>query len=42
MDMKRVFDLLLAVAAVAAAVVLAVPVMLVAVLVRLTSPGPAL
>lgn len=37
--MKRVFDLLLAFAA---AVVLAVPVMLVAVLVRLTSPGPAL
>ena len=37
--MKRVFDLLLAVAA---AVVLAVPVLLVAVLVRLTSPGPAL
>jgi O-antigen biosynthesis protein WbqP len=39
MDMKRVFDLLLALAA---AVVLAVPVLLVAVLVRLTSPGPAL
>ena len=37
--MKRVFDLLLAVAAV---LVLAVPVMLVAILVRLTSPGPAL
>ncbi len=37
--MKRVFDLLLAVTA---AAVLAVPVMLVAVLVRLTSPGPAL
>lgn len=37
--MKRVFDLLLAFAA---AVVLAVPVMLVAMLVRLTSPGPAL
>ena len=37
--MKRVFDLLLAVAA---ALVLAVPVMLVAILVRLTSPGPAL
>jgi O-antigen biosynthesis protein WbqP len=37
--MKRLFDLLLAVAA---AVVLAVPVLLVAVLVRLTSPGPAL
>ena len=37
--MKRVFDLLLAMAA---AVVLAVPVLLVAVLVRLTSPGPAL
>ena len=37
--MKRVFDLLLALAA---AVVLAVPVLLVAVLVRLTSPGPAL
>ena len=36
---KRVFDLLLALAA---AVVLALPVMLVAVLVRLTSPGPAL
>ena len=39
MDVKRVFDLLLAMAA---AVVLAVPVLLVAVLVRLTSPGPAL
>lgn len=37
--MKRVFDLLLALAA---AVLLAVPVLLVAVLVRLTSPGPAL
>lgn len=37
--MKRVFDLLLALAA---AVVLAVPVSLVAVLVRLTSSGPAL
>ncbi len=37
--MKRVFDLLLALAA---AVVLAVPVLLVAALVRLTSPGPAL
>lgn len=37
--MKRVFDLLLALAA---ALVLAVPVLLVAVLVRLTSPGPAL
>lgn len=37
--MKRVFDLLLAFAA---AVVLALPVLLVAVLVRLTSPGPAL
>ncbi|MBT9475498.1 sugar transferase [Polaromonas sp.] len=37
--MKRVFDLLLAWAA---AMVLAVPVLLVAVLVRLTSPGPAL
>lgn len=37
--MKRVFDLLLAVAA---ALVLAVPVMLIAILVRLTSPGPAL
>ena len=37
--MKRVFDLLLALTA---AVVLAVPVLLVAVLVRLTSPGPAL
>ena len=39
MDVKREFDLLLAFAA---AVVLAVPVLLVAVLVRLTSPGPAL
>ena len=39
MYVKRVFDLLLALAA---AVVLALPVMLVAVLVRLTSPGPAL
>ena len=37
--MKRVFDLLLALAA---AMVLAVPVLLVAVLVRLTSSGPAL
>jgi O-antigen biosynthesis protein WbqP len=37
--MKRIFDLLLAVAA---AVVLAVPVLLVAVAVRLTSPGPTL
>lgn len=37
--MKRIFDLLLAVAA---AVVLALPVLLVALLVRLTSPGPAL
>jgi O-antigen biosynthesis protein WbqP len=37
--MKRVFDLLLAVAAV---VVLAVPVLLVALAVRLSSPGPAL
>ena len=37
--MKRVFDLLLALAA---AVLLAVPVLLVAVLVRLTSAGPAL
>lgn len=37
--MKRMFDLLLALAA---AVVLAVPVVLVAVLVRLTSKGPAL
>jgi len=37
--MKRMFDLLLALAA---AVVLAVPVLLVALLVRLTSPGPAL
>lgn len=35
MDMKRVFDLLLAFAA---AVVLAVPVLLVALLARLTSP----
>lgn len=39
MDVKRVFDLLLALAV---TVVLAVPVLLVAVLVRLTSPGPAL
>ena len=39
MDVKRVFDLLLAQAA---AVVLAVPVLLVSVLVRLTSAGPAL
>jgi O-antigen biosynthesis protein WbqP len=39
MNVKRVFDLLLALAA---AVVLAAPVLLVAVLVRLTSPGPAL
>lgn len=39
MYVKRVFDLLLVLAA---AVVLALPVMLVAVLVRLTSPGPAL
>ena len=37
--MKRMFDLLLALAA---ALILAVPVVLVAVLVRLTSPGPAL
>jgi O-antigen biosynthesis protein WbqP len=37
--MKRIFDLLLALAA---AVILAVPVMLVALLVRLTSPGPSL
>jgi O-antigen biosynthesis protein WbqP len=37
--MKRLFDLLLALAA---AVVLVVPVLLVALLVRLTSPGPAL
>ncbi len=37
--MKRIFDLLLALAA---AVVLAVPVLLVALAVRLTSPGPAL
>ena len=37
--MKRMFDLLLALAA---AFILAVPVVLVAVLVRLTSPGPAL
>ena len=37
--MKRMFDLLLALAA---AVILAVPVVLVAVLVRLTSTGPAL
>ena len=39
MVVKRFFDLLLALAA---AVVLAVPVLLVAVAVRLTSPGPAL
>lgn len=39
MYVKRVFDLLLALAA---AVVLAVPVMLVALMVRLSSPGPAL
>ena len=39
MDVKRVFDLLLALATV---VILAVPVLLVAALVRLTSPGPAL
>ena len=39
MDIKRISDLLLALAA---AVVLAVPVLLVAVLVRLTSTGPAL
>ena len=39
MSVKRGFDLLLAFTA---AVVLAVPVLLVAVLVRLTSPGPAL
>jgi len=39
MIVKRLCDLLLAMAA---AVVLAVPVLLVAVLVRLTSPGPAL
>jgi len=37
--MKRLFDLLLALAA---AVILAVPVLLVALAVRLTSPGPAL
>lgn len=37
--MKRVFDLLLAIAA---GIILVVPVMLVALLVRLTSPGPAL
>ena len=37
--MKRLFDLLLALFA---AVVLALPVFVVAVLVRLTSPGPAL
>jgi len=37
--MKRMFDLLLAVAA---ALILAVPVMLVALMVRLTSPGPVL
>jgi O-antigen biosynthesis protein WbqP len=39
MVVKRFFDLLLALAA---AVVLAVPVLLVALAVRLTSPGPAL
>jgi O-antigen biosynthesis protein WbqP len=39
MDVKRVFDLLLAISA---AVILAVPVLLVAALVRLTSPGPSL
>jgi O-antigen biosynthesis protein WbqP len=39
MIVKRFFDLLLALAA---AVVLAIPVLLVAVAVRLTSPGPAL
>jgi O-antigen biosynthesis protein WbqP len=39
MNVKRVVDLLLALAA---AVILAVPVLLVAALVRLTSPGPAL
>ena len=39
MYVKRVFDLLLALAA---AVFLAMPVMLVALMVRLTSPGPAL
>ncbi len=39
MTLKRIFDLLLALAA---AVVLAIPVLLVAVAVRLTSPGPAL
>jgi O-antigen biosynthesis protein WbqP len=38
-NVKRVFDLLLALAA---AVILAVPVLLIAALVRLTSPGPAL
>lgn len=37
--MKRVFDILLALIAV---IVLAVPIVIVAVLVRLTSPGPAL
>ena len=37
--MKKIFDFLLALAA---TVILAVPVMLVAILVRLTSPGPAL
>ena len=37
--MKRIFDLLLALAAF---IVLAMPVMLVAIFVRLTSPGPAL
>lgn len=39
MAVKRIFDLLLALAA---AVILALPVVLVALLVRLTSPGPAL
>jgi O-antigen biosynthesis protein WbqP len=39
MSVKRVFDLLLALAA---ALLLAMPVLLVATLVRLTSPGPAL
>ena len=39
MRVKRMFDLFLGLAA---ALVLAVPVLLVAVLVRLTSPGPAL
>ena len=37
--MKRIFDLLLALTA---AIILAVPVLLVAIAVRLTSPGPAL